>query len=86
MSAYTLYSGSYNFTNFNYIKSRHDIFSINTFRAEIQQQQFFKMRAYLTVSSSYVTWVTTGSIDNTGANSGYPTSSLSDITVLPQYS
>jgi hypothetical protein len=86
MSAYNLYSGSYAFTNFNYLKSRHDIFFLNTIRTQLQNQQYYKMRAYLNVSSSYITWVSTGSVDTTGINSGYPTSSLSDITVLPQYS
>jgi hypothetical protein len=87
MSGYNLYTGSYDaYTNFSYIKGRYTYFTLNTTRATLQNQQYFKMRAYLIPSSSYVTWITTGSLDGTGVSSGYPTSSLSDITVLPQFS
>ena len=87
MPAYDFNSGSYdNFSNFSFINKRANYFEMSIVKTTLQNQQYFKMRAYLIPSGSYVTWITTGSLDSTGANSGYPTSSLSDITVLPQFS
>lgn len=86
MPSYNLYTGSYgDYESIAYV-FRNDLFFPSGYRFEISEQAYYKMRAYLIPSSSYVTWITTGSVDTTGTNSGYPTSSLSDITVLPQYS
>jgi hypothetical protein len=89
MPAYDFNTGSIfneTFVPLSYIKSRHPYFTLSTVKSTLQTQEFYKMRAYIAVSSSYTTWVSTGSVDTTGIFSGYPTSSLSDITVLPQFS
>lgn len=88
MAAYDFYTGSLgSFSTIDYIISRNYVASvIETARYTLSAQQYYKMRAYVSVSGSYITWVSTGSIDTNGTNSGYPTSSLSDVTVLPQYS
>jgi hypothetical protein len=89
MPAYDFNTGSIfneNIVSLDYIKSRHSYYALNTINNIIQDQEFYRMRAYIAVSSSYITWVSTGSVDTTGIFSGFPTSSLSDITVLPQFS
>lgn len=87
MPAYDFNTGSYDsLFNFQFIKKRSDFFEMSIIKTTLQNQEYFKMRAYLIPSGSYITWITTGSLDSSGINSGYPTSSLSDITVLPQYS
>lgn len=89
MPSYDFNTGSIfnqNFVSLDFIKSRHSYYILNTINSILQDQEFYRMRAYIAVSSSYITWVSSGSIDTTGQFSGFPTSSLSDITVLPQFS